>query len=251
MKIKIDVMCVIKLVGTIAITTSITAHAIGVSVSGTGEYRFGPETAENVACAIAEERAKENAIANFVGEYIEVQINEVCKDQQCTQYRSMFNETSGVIQKILNKNLIIAPEKKYSVCIVDIEAHVQKVKNQIEFTVKGKNNFRHGERFAVSAISNHIGHFAVFNLINDTYIPIYTGKILKANAEFSIPGNHQKMNAVLPANVHQSKELLVFLFSKNDLTFQQSYSILEFERLIKNLSFSDRRLINHSVNIVR
>lgn len=236
---------VAAIVAAICITTQ-----AGV-VSGTGEYRFGPETAENIACAIAEERAKENAIANFVGEYIEVQINEVCKDQQCTQYRSMFSETSGVIQRVLNKNSIVAPEKGHSICIVDVEAHVKKIENQIAFTVKGKNNFRHGERFSVSAISNRIGHFAVFNVINDVYTPIYTGKVLKSNAEFSIPNNNQKMNAVLPANVHQSKELLVFLFSETSLTFQQSYSILEFDRLMKDLPFSSRRLVNHSVNIVR
>ena len=35
------------------------AHA--ERVSGTGEYSFGPDTAENVACRLAEEKAKQNA----------------------------------------------------------------------------------------------------------------------------------------------------------------------------------------------
>lgn len=236
-------------IGAIAATICFPIYA-GI-VSGTGEYRFGPETAENIACAIAEERAKENAIANFVGEYIEVQINEICRDEQCTQHRSLYNETSGVIQRIIKKDSIVAPEKKHSVCIVDVQAQVKKVENRIEFTVNGKNDFRHGERFALSAISNRIGHFAVFNVVGDTYTPIYTGKVLKANTEFSIPGKNQKMNAVLPANVHQSKELLVFLFSEDGLTFRQSYSRMEFERLVKDLPFASRRLVNHSVNIVR
>ena len=58
------------------IATSVNAK----EVSGTGEFRFGPETAQNVACSLAEQKAKENAIANFVGEYIEHQTNQICKD---------------------------------------------------------------------------------------------------------------------------------------------------------------------------
>jgi len=238
-----------RTIGTIAATLCFPIYAS--IVSGTGEYRFGPETAENVACAIAEERAKENAIANFVGEYIEVQINEICKDEHCTQYRSLYNETSGVIQRIIKKDSIVAPEKRHSVCIVDVQAQVKKVENQIQFTVNGKNDFRHGERFALSAISNRIGNFAVFNLIDDTYTTIYIGKVLNSNTEFSIPGKSKKMNALLPPNVHQSKELLVVLFTEDHLTFRQSYSRMEFERLVKDLPFASRRLVNHSVNIVR
>ena len=36
---------------------STLAHA--ERVSGTGEYSFGPDTAENVACRLAEEKAKQ------------------------------------------------------------------------------------------------------------------------------------------------------------------------------------------------
>lgn len=238
-----------RTVGAIAATICITTQA-GV-VSGTGEYRYGPETAENIACSIAEQRAKENAIANFVGEYIEFQTNEICKDEHCTQYRSMYNETSGIIQRVIKKESIVAPEKKHSVCIVDLQAEVKKIQNQIQFTINGKNHFRHGERFAVSAISNRIGNFAVFNVINDTYVPIYTGKILKANTEFSIPGNNQRMNATLSHNVYQSKELLIFVFSEEGLTIQQSYSRMEFVKMINDLPFVSRKVVNHSINIVR
>ena len=238
-----------RTIGTIAATICISAQA-GV-VSGTGEYRFGPETAQNIACAIAEERAKENAIANFVGEYIEVQTNEICKDEHCTQYRSLYNETSGIIERIVQKDFVVAPEKKHSVCIVDLSAEVKAIKNQIQFTINAKNEFRHGERFSVSAISNRIGNFAIFSVIDDTYTTIHTGKILKSNTEFSIPGNSQKFNALLPPNVYQSKELLVFLFTEEGLTFQQTYSRMEFVRLINDLPFVSRKLINHSINIVR
>jgi hypothetical protein len=37
-------------------------------VIGIGEYRYGPDTPQNLACELAEERAKENALSKFVYE---------------------------------------------------------------------------------------------------------------------------------------------------------------------------------------
>ena len=81
------------------VATSVNAK----EVSGTGEFRFGPETAQNVACDIAEQKAKENAIANFVGEYIEHQTNQICRDEQCTEFRTLFSETSGKVKNVIDK----------------------------------------------------------------------------------------------------------------------------------------------------
>ncbi len=41
-----------------------SAHA----TTGTGEYFYGPDTSENIACQVAEDFARTDAIRNFLGE---------------------------------------------------------------------------------------------------------------------------------------------------------------------------------------
>ena len=236
-------------VGAIAFT--VATSVFGSVVTGTGEYRFGPETAQNIACSIAEENAKKNAIANFVGEYIEHQTNQICKNEECTEYRTLFSEISGNVQTIIDRNVLVAPERGHSVCIVDIKAEVEKISNPITFKVEGSSELRHGDRFVLSAISNRVGNFVVFNVIDDAYHQIYSGKVTLANSEFAIPSKNHRLLAKVPTGKHQSIEKIVVLFSTEALTIQKRYSRMEFERLMNDISFVNRKLVNHHVTIVR
>jgi hypothetical protein len=56
------------------LATLISTNAF--AVSGVGEYRYGPDTTENFACEMAEERAKSDAIVQYVGQLVEAQIKE-------------------------------------------------------------------------------------------------------------------------------------------------------------------------------
>lgn len=242
-----------KRIAQFGIGCSILALAWGANaavVSGEGEYRFGPETAENIACAISLDKAKENAIQNFVGEFIENETNEICKDEYCTTYRKFFSQTSGQIKRIISKESIVAPEKKHSICITTIEAEVEKVENTIDFKIESKTHFKHGERFFIKAISNRVGRFGMFNVVGDEYRLVYHGTIVSANNEFVLP-QQQKFQALLKPGQHQSKELMVFMFTEENLTFRQTYSTMEFERLVKDLPFSGRKIVVQPINIVR
>jgi hypothetical protein len=224
--------------------------ANAATVTGEGEYRFGPETAENVACAIAEDRAKENVLANFVGEFIEHTTNEICKDDHCSQYRSFYSETYGKIKQIKDKQVLVAPEKSASVCNVTLVADVVKVENKIQFSIEGKSKFRSGEKFAMTAVSNVKGRYAVFSFERDTYVLVNENKVVELNREIRIPAIG-KFEAFVEPNLYQSNELLVFLFTKDELTFKPRYSKIEFEHMVKTLDFTRRKLVNHQINIVR
>ena len=232
------------------IALALACGVANATVRGEGEHRFGPETAENVACAIAEEKAKENAIANFVGEMIEHQTNEVCKDTQCTTHRAYFSEVSGEIRRILKKDSYVAPDNKASICVVDIEADVVKIENQISLSVKGKNQLTDGERFGLSMTANRRGNLAIYNMADNEYRLVHQMRITRINSEISFPSGG-KFQAILPPGKHQSNELLVFLFVESDLTFEPRYSKMEFERLVKDLPFKNRKLVSHQINIMR
>ena len=225
------------------------AHA--ERVSGTGEYSFGPDTAENVACRLAEEKAKQSAIANFVGELIEAAQNENCKDEKCTTLSTLYTEVSGEIKTIYKKDKQVYPDKNRQVCEVDIEADVQKITNTIKFHVEGKNQLKVGERFVFQAVSGITGTVGVFNLVDKEYQMVYTDKVLETNKQIQIPSVKYKMQAELPLGKSNSNELLVFLITDKNLTFKSRYSTMEFDSLVKDIPFNSRKVINHHVSIER
>ena len=225
------------------------AHA--ERVQGTGEYSFGPDTAENVACRLAEEKAKQNAIANFVGEMIESAQNENCKDEKCTVLSTLYTEVSGEIKTIIKKDKQVYPDKNRQVCEVDIVAEVEKITSTIKFHVEGKNQLKVGERFTFQAVSGLTGTVGVFNLVDKQYQLVYTDKVLEINKQIQIPSTRYKMQAELPNGKSHSNELLVFLFTDKNLTFKNQYSTMEFDSLVKDIPFSNRKIINHHVSIER
>jgi len=228
---------------------SCLAHA--ERVSGTGEYSFGPDTAENVACRLAEEKAKQNAIANFVGELIESAQNENCKDEKCTMLSTMYTEVSGEIKTIYKKDKQVYPNRDRQVCEVDVDVDVRKIVNSIKFHVEGKNQFKVGDRFVFQAVSGLPGTIGVFNLVDKQYQLVYTDKVLEINKQIQIPSTRYKMQAELPNGKSHSNELLVFLFTDKNLTFKSRYSTMEFDSLIKDIPFSNRKIVNHHVSIER
>ena len=225
------------------------AHA--ERVSGTGEYSFGPDTAENVACRLAEEKAKQNAIANFVGEMIEAAQNENCKDEKCTTLSTLYTEVSGEIKTIYKRDKQVYPNRDRQVCEVDIEVDVQKITNSMKFHVEGKNHFKAGERFVFQAVSGVAGTIGVFNLVDKEYQMVYTDKVMDINKQIQIPSEKYKLQAELPLGKSHSNELLVFLIADKNLTFKNKYSTMEFESLVKDIPFSNRKVVNHHVSIER
>ena len=228
---------------------SCLAHA--ERVSGTGEYSFGPDTAENVACRLAEEKAKQNAIANFVGEIIEAAQNENCKNEKCTMLSTLYTEVSGEIKTIYKKDKQVYPNKDRQVCEVDIDVDVRKIVSSMKFYIEGKNQFKVGERFVFQAVSGLTGTVGVFNLVDKQYQLVYTDKVLEINKQIQIPSARYKMQAELPNGKIHSNELLVFLFTDKNLTFKNQYSTMEFDSLIKDIPFSNRKIVNHHVSIER
>ena len=220
-------------------------------VKGTGEYSFGPDTAENIACRLAEENAKQNAIKNFVGELIESAQNENCKDEKCTVLSTLYTEVSGQIKTIYKRDKQVYPNRDRQVCEVDIVAEVEKITSTIKFHVEGKNQLKVGERFTFQAVSGLTGTVGVFNLVDKQYQLVYTDKVLEINKQIQIPSARYKMQAELPNGKSHSNELLVFLFTNKNLTFKSQYSTMEFDSLVKDIPFSNRKIVNHHVSIER
>ena len=88
-------------------------------------------------------------------------------------------------------------------------------------------------------------------MIDDKHTLVWQGKVFVPNKEFSLPPNSQKIEARLPNGKSQSKELLVYVFTEQDLTFRPFYSRIEFNQMVKDLPFLGRKVVSHQIEILR
>lgn len=222
------------------------------AVTGIGEYRYGPDTAENLACELAEERAKEDAIIKYVGQSVEAQIKEECMREKCVFHRDTFSELNGYIKSLTKKEIEKQLFPGYSACVVTIEAEVAGINNTIIFQVDGKFDVRHEEEMTFKLVSNRPGKIGMFNYYGNKYYKIQEAKFASQRTEIVLPYDKtKKLVAMVPDGQKQSKELVTFLFSEKDIVFKNEYSTLEMKNLIASIPPMNRKVVNRYVNIVK
>jgi hypothetical protein len=218
---------------------------------GYGEYRFGPETPENIACEIAEERARQDSILQFVGEHIEYSISKNCVNEDCNFQREVFSELKGIITKVIKHERRIIDEQQSKNCVVLLEVNVKEIENKISFSIDTKQTFKDGENVNFSFISNKIGKVHIFNYYDNFYRIVDSILIVKENIEFKLPNNNQKVVAFLPKDVVQSKELLVFVFTTEPIELKTRYTANEFKSVLSSIDPTKKQLVYRNVTIVR
>ena len=222
------------------------------AVTGIGEYRYGPDTAENLACELAEERAKEDAIIKYVGQSVEAQIKEECMREKCVFHRDTFSELNGYIKSLTKKEIEKQLFPGYSACVVTIEAEVAGINNTIIFQVDGKFDVRHEEEMTFKLVSNRAGKVGMFNYHGNKYYKVQEAKFASQRTEIMLPYDKtKKLVAMVPDGQKQSKELVTFLFSEKDIVFKNEYSSLEMKNLIASIPPMNRKVVNRYVNIVK
>lgn len=218
---------------------------------GIGERNFGPETSQMVACEYAYDKAKQDLLSNYFGENIEYYTRENCRGQKdCKIDVDTFVEQQGVIKKILSKKQFIESNTGYNTCVIVLDAEVESVKNNIVFEVYGNLNYYDGDTIDFSFISNQQGFVSVFNLYQDRYYPIFSGSVHRTGEKYKVESkNGFKLVARLPKGEVQSKDLLVFVFTKNFYDLKKKYSSEEFHSFIRTLDVKEKRILYRYVNI--
>lgn len=203
------------------------------STLGVGEYRFGPETTENSACEFASEEARKNAIAQFVGERINSLVVQECNNEECETQQQTINETSGVIQKIINTQKYVTQENGYRVCTVTIEAIVKEEKNIAIFEAFVKESFYDGENVSFYFTSTKPGSVFIFNFTDGFYNQIDNGKITP-NDELRLPQRYFRIVARLPKDKFQDKELMAFVFVESEKDVKKKYTAKEMKSFVSS-----------------
>ena len=219
------------------------------ATTGIGEYRFGPDTTENMACEIAEDRAQQDALIKFNGQFVEAVIEENCLNGDCRFNQQTFNKVEGYIKKMTAKRQVIT-EQGYKVCVVTINADVEKVKNEIKFSIVGSFEYKDGDEIQFKGLSNYGGSVYLYNYYNGRYVKVLRN-VATPNNEFVLPSESYRMKAQLPKGEVQSKELLMFLFVNQDVSMKDSYSENEMKLAVNQIPASNRRVITRYINILR
>lgn len=219
------------------------------AVTGIGEYRFGPDTTENLACEVAEDRAQQDALIKFNGQFVEAVIEENCQSEECRFNQQTFNKIEGYIKKATAKRQVVT-EQGYKVCVVTVNADVEKLKNDIKFSIDGSFEYKDGDEIQFRGVSNIGGVVYLYNYYNGKYQKILR-KVATQNEEFMLPSESYRMKAELPKGALQSKELLLFLFVNQDVSMKDSYTDIEFKSAINQIPASNRRVITRYINILR
>jgi len=222
------------------------------AVQGVGEYFYGPDMAENIACQIAEDYARTDAIRNFLGEEFESSTNEACYNIECFTTRDSNSSVMGVIKKVNKKEIITSIEQGKKVCSVELDADVEKIKNDIYFNAWTEQPvFRHGETVQFLAVTNKPGYLNVFNYHSKKYHKILSKKITEVQTEFPILSKNQVMIAKVPEGMKVSKEKMVFLFTELDTNTKSVYNDFEMDQFVRSLPITGKRIISRVAQIVR
>lgn len=222
------------------------------AVQGIGEYFYGPDMAENIACQIADDYARTDAIRNFLGEEFQSSTNEACYNVECFATRDTSTSVMGVIKKVNKKEILTTVEQGKHVCTVEIDATVERIQNDIHFDAWTEHTIlRHNDPVQFFAITNKPGYLYVFNYHSKKYYRIISKKVDSVQTEFSILDKNQVMIAKVPDGSKVTKERMVFVFVELDKKPKLEYNDVEMDQFIRSLPIAGKRIVNRVVQIVR
>lgn len=221
------------------------------SVNGVGEYFYGPDTSQNMACFFAEERAKDNAIENYSGSIIESTLTELCMTNECSFIRETNNNTTGVIQRVLDKKTHVRIEEGQKVCTVEIKADVEKLQKNVVLSIKHFSPiFKEEQKISFSIIVNRPGKFLLFNYYNGNYHKIYDLQNTIVNESFAVPTSVE-MYAKVPDGALTSKEKLVFVYTEVDISVKVLYNEFEMRTFLQSMPIQKSFVAHRFIQIVR
>jgi len=238
---------------------------------GIGKYRFGPNVAESIACDLAFERAKKNALSNAYGEKIFSEEFMSCSESEsaeCELNKTIISTIDGRIKKIKKKNWLPVEKKAgYAICTCEIIAAIVKPKKSKDANfhfnlILNKKIFRNDEKFTIDIEPNMKMFINIFQW--NPYISegsnvtkIFPNKF-ESNNEIEkkrkIPDikSGYSFKVEYPAETQDKKQIdeyLIVLATKKDNDFMNHYKYKKFQEIIHEIPNDEYRMekINYEI----
>ena len=256
--------------------STVTAVAEVREVSG--EFLFGPELGVTPACEAAEQKAKQEALRQVMGERFSVSEQLSCREgksgtdnTECVYNRFLWTEIDGDIKEAqrLGEPLV---EKQLGAtrCLVRMRVvvDVPQVMPDPSFDFQASLNairLRDSEPIAFTvrpSVAMHLAVFswapsydrsAVFRLFPNSFD---TSGLLRAQEPNLIPSEQgarqYSFRVRFPDNVKQDfvDEYLIFVATKQPVSWLPNYPFEQFKARLREISPSEKRVVKHSYRII-
>ena len=233
--------------------------------SGIGKYRFGPNVAESIACDLAFERAKKNALSNAYGEKVFSEDFMRCSESdnaECELNKTIISTINGRIKKIKKQQRTLTKQEGSSICIYEIICDIAKPKKQKDANfhfdlMLNKKIFRNDEKFTIDIEPNMKMFVNIFQW--NPYISEGTNltKIFPNKYESNNEIEKKKKRKIpniksgysfkvkYPADTQNKKyvdEYLIVLATKKDNHFMNHYEYKKFQEIMHEIPNDEYRV---------
>jgi len=232
--------------------------AIAEWYDATGEYFFGVETSEKVACKAAEDLAILDVLRRTKGESISVSQFQTCDDSSadvCRMLSSAIMYTEGTVTglKRVHQEVTTLPGKK--VCTVSAKVKIQKEKGfaDVSFDPEIKmvqTRLRNGETitYIVKPTSDMYLNLFVYSPYTEDIQLIYPNRYdssKKITKVTNIPTkNSYRINAEFPKiSGNLAGEMVIAVATKKEITFREKFTFTEFNERLLEIPRNERRVV--------
>ena len=219
------------------------------STTGIGEYAFGPDIAENVACQKAEDRAKLDAIRNVLGEEVLSQSQLQCKEESgCKLDVDVWSLSDAHLRKTKIKDREVTDKLGTKVCKITINAQVSSERPFSDLHINSKFSYKEGEHMSMQINSTEIGNLNVFHIEGNKASLIFPNKFQNnslVQKSISIPTAEYTMTV----KASKFDESLVFVLTKENQKFLSQYDLTELNNKLISIPVKERKIVRRNLVI--
>lgn len=246
-------------------------------IKAVGQYSFGPEISEELACRRAERRAKDNALKQRQGERLSSDDLLICKEQNakanCDLNRFTWSSINGLISGLRHlerKTSVLSGA--YRTCTVTLEANVDIAKGKSDPTFDlsvhlNEKTFKEGDLLEIMIEPTKDMYVTIFQWLpyeisNKQVMRIFPN-VMDRDNHFVTKGpvptvqgrKNYDMALAFPDTVSEEERLvdeyLLVVATRHHIQFREAYNLEEFNKRLLEIPRSDSRIIKRAYVIVK
>lgn len=254
-------------------TTAPSVHAAWTS--GEGEYLFGPETAEAVACSLATERAKVDALRKVHGETITADQTLSCREKrsasadepECQANRMLWSQIGGMLRSSrvvkMDVNDITGARSCRVRLVADVATTIKSPPHDFDIAVSTTSTvYRVGEKLWIELAPTRPMHVAIFNWLpyepsERQVVRLFPNRYDQSDLireRLTIPTAGYSFTLRLPEMAPSGRsfidEYLLVVISEDPMAWRGSYSLQELQSRIAEMPSDRVRFIKRGYQLV-
>jgi hypothetical protein len=236
----------------VSMAFALITNTASTAATGTGQWYYGPDTSENVACARAEQLAKADAVRNVIGEAIFIDefsnCAEVRGEPKCRYESSIFSVTDSYIRKSTITERTIGTSFNRNVCTVEVNVKVTNDKPKIDANVNGRFFYKEGESMSWDLKTSDPTKVYIYHIEGNKATmmwPTYVGTNNAVANELTVPTPGYKFKA----RAGRLTESLVFVFTNEKINLMRNYELDDLNSKLLSIPIAERRIVRRNLVI--